>query len=69
MTTRKGSGLADALTDAVNGLIANGAHAKLLDRWSLGSDAIEKSRTNPPGLPQISGRYRSRTRRCPAGPE
>jgi polar amino acid transport system substrate-binding protein len=52
VTTRKDSGLADALTAAVNGLIANGTYAKLLDRWSLGSEAIEKSQTNPPGLPK-----------------
>jgi polar amino acid transport system substrate-binding protein len=32
-------------------LIANGSYTKLLDRWSLGSEAIVKSQTNPPGLP------------------
>jgi polar amino acid transport system substrate-binding protein len=52
VTTRKDSGLADALTAAVNGLIASGTYTKLLDRWSLGSEAIEKSQTNPPGLPR-----------------
>jgi polar amino acid transport system substrate-binding protein len=52
VTTRKGSGLADAFTAAINGLIANGAYARLLDRWNLKAEAIETSRTNPPGLPK-----------------
>lgn len=52
VTTRKGSGLADAVTAALNEQIKNGNYSKTLARWNLGSEAIEKSRTNPPGLPK-----------------
>ncbi len=52
ITTRKGSGLADALTVATNGLIENGTYAKILDRWHLAEEALPKSETNPPGLPK-----------------
>ncbi len=50
--TRKGAGLADAITHATNTQIANGNYAKYLARWNLTTDAIEQSRTNPPGLPK-----------------
>jgi polar amino acid transport system substrate-binding protein len=52
VTTRKGSGIADALTSAINGLIANGLYARQLARWNLQAEAIDVSRTNPPGLPR-----------------
>ncbi|WP_280171176.1 ABC transporter substrate-binding protein [Agrobacterium pusense] len=52
ITTRKGSGLADALTLATNDLIKSGAYAKILDRWQLSEEALPESRTNPPGLPK-----------------
>jgi len=52
VATRKGSGLADAVTAALNAQIKNGNYAKSLALWSLGSEAIEQSRTNPPGLPK-----------------
>ncbi|TRL42288.1 MULTISPECIES: ABC transporter substrate-binding protein [Rhizobium] len=52
ITTRKGSGLANALTIATNGLIASGDYAKILDRWQLSEEALAKSETNPPGLPK-----------------
>ncbi|MBP1872965.1 polar amino acid transport system substrate-binding protein [Ensifer adhaerens] len=52
ITTRKGSGIADALTVATNGLIENGTYAKILDRWHLAEEALPKSETNPPGLPK-----------------
>lgn len=52
VTTRKGSGLAVALTDAVNDLIASGAYRKVLDTWNLAPEAIDESKTNPPGLPK-----------------
>ncbi len=53
ITTRKGSGLADALTIATNSLIADGAYAKILDRWQLAEEALPKSETNPLGLPKF----------------
>ncbi len=53
ITTRKGSGLADALTLAGNGLIQGGQYGKALARWSLGEEALPRSETNPPGLPKF----------------
>ncbi|WP_448950154.1 ABC transporter substrate-binding protein [Labrys neptuniae] len=52
VTTRKGSGLADAITLAINGVIKDGKYVKTLERWNLGAEAIEKSETNPQGLPR-----------------
>nr|WP_260858396.1 ABC transporter substrate-binding protein [Paraburkholderia sp. BCC1885] len=52
ITTRKGSGLAEPLTLLLNDLISNGKYTQVLDRWSLGAEAIDKARTNPPGLPK-----------------
>ncbi len=53
IATRKGSGLAAALTTATNGLIRNGTYAKALARWSLAEEALPQSETNPPGLPKF----------------
>ncbi len=53
ITTRKGSGLADALTIATNALIEKGVYARILDRWHLSEEALQKSETNPPGLPKF----------------
>ncbi|KQO77706.1 ABC transporter substrate-binding protein [Rhizobium sp. Leaf262] len=52
ITTRKGSGLADALTIATNDLIKNGNYAKILAQWHLSEEALPESKTNPPGLPK-----------------
>jgi polar amino acid transport system substrate-binding protein len=52
VTTRKGAGLADAITQAVNTQIKNGNYAKVLARWNLSPEAIEQSQSNPPGLPK-----------------
>ncbi|KFL31340.1 ABC transporter substrate-binding protein [Devosia riboflavina] len=51
-TTRKGSGIADAITIAINGLIENGLYAQSLERWNIAAEAVETSQTNPPGLPK-----------------
>ena len=51
-TTRKDSGLADAITIAINGLIADGLYAQTLERWNVSAEAVETSQTNPPGLPK-----------------
>ncbi|KNH17774.1 ABC transporter substrate-binding protein [Arthrobacter sp. ZBG10] len=51
-TTKKGNNLAVAAQAALNELIDNGTYAKILDRWGLTSEAIEKSELNPPGLPK-----------------
>ncbi|MGS0891265.1 ABC transporter substrate-binding protein [Burkholderia stagnalis] len=53
IATRKGSGLAEPLTAAINDLIGSGLYRQILDRWNLASEAIDQSRTNPPGLPKI----------------
>jgi polar amino acid transport system substrate-binding protein len=52
VTTRKGNGLAEAITQAINTQIGNGNYAKALARWNLAPEAIEKSATNPAGLPK-----------------
>ena len=52
ITTRKGSGLANALTIAANGVIQNGKYGQALARWGLAEEALAKSETNPPGLPK-----------------
>jgi polar amino acid transport system substrate-binding protein len=52
VTTKKGSGLADAITAAINAQIKSGVYAKSLARWGLDHEAISESRTNPPGLPR-----------------
>ncbi|MXN75779.1 transporter substrate-binding domain-containing protein [Burkholderia sp. 4701] len=51
IATRRGSGLADALTLATNTLIANGRYGQALARWGLQSEAVVRAETNPPGLP------------------
>jgi polar amino acid transport system substrate-binding protein len=53
ITTRKGSGLVGALTAVTNRLIANGLYARMLKRWGLQEEALPRSETNPPGLPQF----------------
>ena len=52
--TLKGSGLAPAVTAALNHAIDDGSYAKVLARWGLQAEAITKSETNPPGLPKTS---------------
>ena len=53
ITTRRGSGIADTLTIATNGLIKDGTYAKILDHWHLSEEALPASETNPPGLPKF----------------
>ncbi|WP_394940881.1 ABC transporter substrate-binding protein [Psychromicrobium sp. YIM B11713] len=52
VTSKKGAGLVDATTAALNGLIKDGSYQKVLERWGLSSEAITASRSNPPGLPK-----------------
>ncbi len=52
VTTKKGAGLADAVTLALNDLIKNGKYGEVLKRWSLTAEAIDQSKTNPAGLPK-----------------
>ena len=53
IATRKGSGLVDALTVATNKVITNGKYGKALARWGLEEEALQRSETNPPGLPKF----------------
>ncbi|MFE7928008.1 transporter substrate-binding domain-containing protein [Streptomyces sp. NPDC057456] len=50
-TSKKGSGLAKPIADAINYLIDNGQYAKWLAAWNLSNEAVAKSEVNPPGLP------------------
>ncbi|MFF9702317.1 ABC transporter substrate-binding protein [Streptomyces griseofuscus] len=50
-TTKKDSGLAKPIADAVNHLIENGQYAKWLAAYNLSDEAVAKSQVNPPGLP------------------
>jgi polar amino acid transport system substrate-binding protein len=50
VTTRKGSGLAEPITQALNTQIASGTYAQALKRWNVGEEAVAQSQTNPPGL-------------------
>lgn len=52
IVTRKGSGLANALTIATNGLIADGTYGTILKHWGLEDEFLKQSETNPPGMPK-----------------
>jgi polar amino acid transport system substrate-binding protein len=50
-TTKKDSGLAKPIADAINYLIKNGQYTKWLAAWNLSNEAVPTSQINPPGLP------------------
>ena len=50
-TTKKDSGLAKPIADAINYLISDGDYAKWLAAWNLSNEAVQTSLVNPPGLP------------------
>lgn len=50
VTLKKGSGLAQPVSTALNGVIANGDYDKVLSRWGEGVERLEKSEVNPVGL-------------------
>lgn len=50
VTVRKGSGLAEPISTALNGVISNGDYQKVLNRWGEGIERIERSEINPAGL-------------------
>lgn len=52
VATKKGAGIADAITFALNAQIKNGNYARALARWNLSAEAISESLTNPQGLPR-----------------
>lgn len=51
VTTRKGSGLAEPISIAINDLIAGGQYQAALSRWNLTPEGVHESKVNPPGLP------------------
>ena len=52
VTTKKGNGFAAAAQAGLNSLIKDGTYGKILDRWGLSAEGIQKSELNPPGLPK-----------------
>lgn len=52
--TLKGNGLAQALQAAIDHTIADGSYEKVLDRWAIGSEAVDASELNPAGLPKVA---------------
>ncbi|GAA3006948.1 transporter substrate-binding domain-containing protein [Actinokineospora diospyrosa] len=50
-TTKKDSGLAEPLAEAINYLIENGQYAKLLAAYGLSDETVQRSEVDPPGLP------------------
>ena len=50
VTVKKGSGLAEPINTALNGVIQNGDYLKVLNRWGEGVEKIDRSEINPPGL-------------------
>ncbi|MFD4028025.1 ABC transporter substrate-binding protein [Streptomyces sp. NPDC058576] len=53
-TTKKDSGLVKAYAAAIDHIIEDGSYAKVLKRWGLSGEAVEKSEINPPGLPKTT---------------
>ncbi|MFG2506277.1 ABC transporter substrate-binding protein [Streptomyces rubiginosohelvolus] len=51
-TTRKDSGLVEAYAAAIDHIVQDGSYGKVLKRWGLSGEAVEKSEINPPGLPK-----------------
>lgn len=52
VATRKGAGLAKALSLALNGVIADGSYGRTLTRWHIAEEALATSQVNPKGLPK-----------------
>ncbi|MCD0485498.1 transporter substrate-binding domain-containing protein [Streptacidiphilus sp. ASG 303] len=50
-TTKKDSGLARPIADAIDHLIKNGQYAQWLSAWNLSNEGVDRSLVNPPGLP------------------
>ncbi|MBG0561111.1 ABC transporter substrate-binding protein [Actinoplanes aureus] len=51
LTTKKDNGLVKAYAAALDKLIASGDYTKILGRWNLTNEAVDKAEVNPPGLP------------------
>ncbi|WP_460445827.1 transporter substrate-binding domain-containing protein [Angustibacter aerolatus] len=53
-TSKKDSGLAKPVADAINSLIDGGQYQQWLTAWHLEAEAVKSSEVNPPGLPVTS---------------
>ena len=51
VTTRKDNGLVKPIHTALQGAIAGGQYAQVLQRWGLDVERVDQSLINPPGLP------------------
>jgi len=47
ISTKKGSGMAEAIADGINELIANGGYTKILTTYGVEADAITEATVNP----------------------
>ncbi len=52
VATRKGAGLADAITIALDEVYRDGRFDGALKRWGVEEERLDKPQTNPPGLPK-----------------
>jgi len=52
VATRKGAGLAQAITLALEGVYRDGSFDAALKRWGVEEERLEKPETNPRGLPK-----------------
>lgn len=50
VTVKKGSGLAEPISTALNGVMQNGDYLRVLNRWGEGVEHIDHSEVNPAGL-------------------
>ena len=50
VTVKKGSGLAEPISTALNGVMKNGDYQQVLNRWGEGVERIDRSEINPAGL-------------------
>ncbi|UFS57624.1 transporter substrate-binding domain-containing protein [Subtercola endophyticus] len=47
IATKKGNGMAQAMADGINELIANGEYEKILEAYGVQGDAVDKAEVNP----------------------
>lgn len=45
--TRKGSGLAEVLAEAINAMIADGTYEEVLAKWNITTQALDEAEVNP----------------------
>jgi polar amino acid transport system substrate-binding protein len=50
--TAKGNGLIESVGLVLDSAIESGAYAKVLERWGLETESVDRAEINPPGLPK-----------------